>query len=304
MEVKQPTTYEQQIIKLRARGCQISDDGECQKILQNVNYYRLTAYFLPFKKADDTYFDVTIERIYNIYEFDRKLRRILLTAIEEIEIKLRTRLAYYHSHEYGALGYKDSNNFNQKHKHELFENKIKAEISNNRNVLYVKHHLENYEGQFPIWVAVELFTFGMLSFFFADLKGVDRRSVAENDFAVNADVLQSWLACCTDIRNICAHYGRLYYRRFSKFPKTPERYRQLSNTVFDYICIIKYLFPDKQRWNSETLTALEALINEYDGVIKLNHIGFPTNWTDLLNSTEKLDTTNNLVSTQMTTKKR
>lgn len=283
MQSKPPTTYSRQIEILKARGCCIEDDSKCEDILRNVNYYRLTAYFLPFKRPNNTYLDNTsIDRVFSIYEFDRKMRRLLFSAIEEIEIKLRTSLAYYHSHKYGALGYLDCNNFNGLHIQYKFNEKLEKEIKQNEKLLFVKHHIENYDRQFPLWVAVELFSFGMLSFFYADLKRNDQRSIANDDFSLDADVLESWLRCCTDLRNICAHYGRLYYRNFTTTPKTPQGENRLTNSLFGMISMLKGLYPDKVRWNSEILTEIEALVEEYDGAIKLNHIGFEDGWLSAL----------------------
>ena len=31
-----------------------------------------------------------------------------------------------------------------------FQQNIEREIENNKNVLFVKHHIDNYDGQFPI----------------------------------------------------------------------------------------------------------------------------------------------------------
>ena len=65
-------------------------------ILVNIGYYRLSAYFLPFKSFNGTYMDnLSFERVYRVYEFDRKLRNLLFSAIEVIEVSLRTRLAHY-----------------------------------------------------------------------------------------------------------------------------------------------------------------------------------------------------------------
>ena len=66
---KPPITYEQQIEKLRSRGCIIQDEAYAVSVLSKVNYYRLSAYFLSFKQSDDSYstgtdFD-TVYRIYN-----------------------------------------------------------------------------------------------------------------------------------------------------------------------------------------------------------------------------------------------
>jgi len=38
---KKPTTYNQQIEKLRLRGCQVTDVPFCIKVLSQINYYRL-----------------------------------------------------------------------------------------------------------------------------------------------------------------------------------------------------------------------------------------------------------------------
>lgn len=104
--IKNPTTYEQQLAKLKSRGCTTKDDTFCIAVLKRVNYYRLSAYFLPFKNSDDTYGEGTsFEQVFNIYEFDRKLRRIIFSAIEELEVFTRAAFAYFHAHKYGAVGY-------------------------------------------------------------------------------------------------------------------------------------------------------------------------------------------------------
>ena len=102
MELKPATTFDEQIEKLCSRHCIIRDPAFCRAILEQVNYYRLTAFFLPFKNPDGTYTDGTsFYRVYRIYEFDRRLRGILFSAIEQIEVYLRTQLAYFHGHKYG-----------------------------------------------------------------------------------------------------------------------------------------------------------------------------------------------------------
>lgn len=275
MEVKPPATFNEQMEKLKKRGCSITDERECIQILQCVNYYRLTAYFLPFKQSDDTYLSGTsFSRVYRIYEFDRKLRWLLFSVLEEIEIKLRTCIAYFHSHKYGSLGYLEPANFNQKHNHERFIEKLETEIENNKEVPFVKHHIEKYERKFPLWVAIELFSFGMLSYFYSDLKSADMREIAKCDFSQHPVILKSWLRCCTDLRNICAHYAAV--------PVTPKGHFELRNRIFDYIVVLKYLYPHKEHWNNETLLGLRALVDEYSDSVELGHIGFPPDWFDLL----------------------
>ncbi len=106
------------------------------------------------------------DKVYRIYEFDRKLRNLLLTALEVIEISLRARLAHFHSEKYGPQGYLNASNFNKKHQSAVFTDKVNIAISNNKKAPFVRHYIEKHDRNFPLWVISELFTFGMLSRFF------------------------------------------------------------------------------------------------------------------------------------------
>lgn len=284
MEIKKATTFDEQLELLEKRNCYISDPVFCKQVLQQVNYYRFSAYFLPFKNADGAYRDGTsFHRVFRIYEFDRKMRKTLFSAIEQVELYLRTQLAYFHAHKYGALGYMDSANYGTRHNHERFLKLFQDEVKHSENVLFVKHHVENYGGNFPIWVATELFSFGMLSYFYSDMVTADKKIIARDLYETTFGNLDSWLRCCTDLRNICAHYGRLYYRIFSAIPATPNGFpMKLNRRLFDNIVMLKFLYPDRDRWNNEVLTSISALIGEYRGDIALNHIGFPDTWERLL----------------------
>ncbi len=279
--IKPFATYEEQIEKIKSRGCIITDETACLEILKNINYYRLTAYFLPFKKSDDSYLEGTdFFRVYRIYEFDRKLRNIIYSAIEVIEISIRAKLAYHHSKTYGPLGYLNSDSFNKDHDHEKFQTNLNREINNNDKVLFVKHHLEHYDKQFPFWVVSELFTFGMLSYFYNDLRTADKKAIV----GVHYKEMVSWLRCCTDLRNICAHYGRLYFRIFSAIPAGLHLEHNQERRLWGAISVLKVLYPDKDKWLKEFVIPLFSLIDEYQDAISLKHIAFPETWFEQLNS--------------------
>jgi abortive infection bacteriophage resistance protein len=71
--VKQPTTFEQQLSLLKQRGCIVENDDAALKVLSDINYYRLSAYFLPFMKGDEYVEGTSFTKVFAIYEFDRKL---------------------------------------------------------------------------------------------------------------------------------------------------------------------------------------------------------------------------------------
>lgn len=284
MEIKPATTYSQQIEKIKERGCNIQDEDFAEMVLSQLNYYRFTAYFLPFRKDDGTYIEGTdFERVYQIYEFDREMRLLLLGALEQIEIFMRSQLAYYHGHAYGPMGYMDRKNFNSKHQHDKFLKNFNREIENNRNSKIVKHHKFKYGGNFPVWAAVELFSFGMTSKFFSDMKRRDRINLANQTIFSDEEKVQSWLKCCTDLRNICAHYGRLYFRNFPSIPAAPqEGDPPMGMSLFDEIIAAKMLYPDSDTWNSVVLAGIESLIDKYENAIELNDIGFQEDWKNAL----------------------
>lgn len=286
-ELKPATTYDEQLSKMKLRGCIIADETWAKNILKQINYYRLTAYFLPYKEPDETYADgTTFTNMYRIYEFDRKLRNLLFTTIEEIEIMLRTQLSYYHAHKYGALGYENRENFNNRHNHDKFIKQIEEDIEHNRNKPTVKHHREIYAGKFPIWVVIELFTIGQLSIFYSDMLRVDKKAIARELYGTTDTNMESWLKCLTELRNNCAHYSRLYDMIFISTPASPKNFMySLRNRVFDYIVVLKFLYYDPIKWKNEFMPHLEALINEYDTSIQLECIGFPKEWQEILYAT-------------------
>ena len=278
--IKPPTTYNQQIEKLRSRGCIIADEAQAVEILSKVNYYRLTAYFLPFKQADETYSAGTdFNDVYQIYEFDRKIRNLLFAAIEEIEVNLRSTLAYYHAQKYGALGYLDKKNYYPKHDHTKLLDRIDVEKKKRIKEPFVQHHITKYGGIFPIWVVIELFTFTTLSHFYADLQVDDQKHIARTFYNTHNKTLRSWLRCSTDLRNFCAHFGRLYFRIFTSIPDgIPELDKSNHRSLFAVIMVLRNLYADPTKWNKEIYMQICSLIKEYSKSIRLSHIGFPTDW--------------------------
>ena len=281
--LKPAKTYDEQLMTLKKRGCSVDDDEFCRKKLSEINYYRLSAYFLPFKCDNDNYKDGTsFNRVYRIYEFDRMLRSVLFSALEEIEVYLRTKIAYYHAHHYGPSGYLSAENFAPKHNHGKFLDKLNLEIQNNQKVPFVRHHIDCYDGVFPIWVITELFTFGMLSYFYSDMKTTDKKQLSKNLYQTVPKNMASWLRCCTDIRNICAHYGRLYYRIFPAIPAGLNLDESEQRRLWGTILAIRALYPNQEKWNITVVGAIEALIEEHSEDIELEHIAFPCDWLNKL----------------------
>ena len=281
-QLKKPTTYQEQLTLLQQRNIIIDSPDHCSEILESISYYRFTAYLLPFKQKDGSYkVGTTFQRAYRIYEFDRQLRNILFAALEEVEVFLRAKFSYFHAHKYGAEGYMNPANFSADLQFDKFKGNIERTIDDNKRSAFVIHHKKHYDGHFPIWVIMELFTFGMLSRFFSDLTTADQKVLAKEICDTIPKNITSWLRCCTDLRNICAHYGRLYYRKFPAFPAAFTLTPLQINKLWGAVLSLHALYPHTTKWNNEILPRVQALFEEYSADISLHHIGFPDNWVHI-----------------------
>lgn len=296
MNTKEPELFCRQVNKLIEHGCEITDYEQAIMILNKINYYKLSAYFLPFRDNDGNYKQgTTLLQVYKIYEFDRKLSAFLYGIIQKIEVFVKTQIAYYHSNKYGALGYLDHSNVADKmiEKHKKLIDNFNTEVKRNKELPFVKHHIDNYDGKFPLWVAVELFTLGNTSQFYSQMKTADKKVITRSISYITQtectySQLESCLRCLTTLRNKCAHFGRIYYSRFKWFPSLPyeEEYKAYARGrnfiyLYPYLYIMKVLYPSPESWNG-VVTELAALTEEYSNYIDINCIGFPDNWEEQL----------------------
>lgn len=285
------TSFETQIKKLKTRGLVIDDEEFVKDTLSRLNYYYITGYLHDYRirisdeEISDNYIPGTkFEEIYNIILFDMKLRSILSYVLEIIENHFKARLGEYFAYTYGAEGYLNPDNFKSDKVHEGTMNKLKKQKEINKNIPFIKHHLKIKDEKIPIWVAIQIYNFGMLNYFYSNMKTKDRKNIAKL-FDLKHEILQSWMENLNYLRNLVAHNMRLYNFKLQYTPKKSDNKMgsnfTVTNKVFDMIYICKY-FISENTWNNDILIQIENLINEYSNYIKLNSIGFADDWKDIL----------------------
>lgn len=278
-------TVEQLIENLKEKGLKISDEDAAKAFLDEVSYFRVVkAYSLGLKEQNGDYYEgVTFDEIVELYSFNTNFRQLLFPQIERIEVTLRSRIANYFSATYGVLGYYDRNNFEDAWYHQEFINDQGREVGYNSRSPFIKNFRENYQGgDIPFYALVEVLTFGTLSKFYRNLLPDAKKAIAAN-YGVNYKYLQSWIESIAHVRNICAHYGRLYNAKLSKTPTLYREYMKIgiSNyTVFAVLTCIKHLIPNDYRWKI-FVEALVGLFEKYPHV-KKETMGFPENWEEIL----------------------
>lgn len=277
---------------LRTRGLIINDYEFASNFLENVNYYRLSAYFIPFYENKDNFKSkTTFESIYNLYEFDRELREIIFNELAKFEVILRAKIAYTHAKYFGAFGYlKDENALNKTYKrkndntktlYDEFMDKIKIEKSRS-NEVFIKHIKTKYNtDDLPIWALSEIISFGTLSRLYSLLPKHLKQEVA-NSFNVNLDikVFENWIIVFCMLRNTCAHHARIWNRQFTpsfKYPKKLSNFlnkESKTNQIFFALSIIIMLLK-----NTEFKDKIFNLFEKYPNIDKAK-MGFIDNWQD------------------------
>ena len=283
--IKLATTYDQQIDLLEKRGLLITDRVKAKDVLSRLNYYTFTGYLHDFKVDGDKYIEsLSFEKVYNIIEFDRRFRNVLVYAIETVEQTIKTKIAYNFAHSIGATEYLNSTIFKDKKEHDIFMKHLRKNIQNNRNLPFVKHHIKAYGGVLPVWVAVEIFTLGMIYNFCKNLPTKNQKEIARG-YNTGPVQLLSWLENVKYIRNMIAHYMRLYNFKLQKTPMKcwkNHAFKETTYKIFDIIYVIKFLILDDGEWNNYILSNLGALFSQYDEYINKQCLGFPENWESIL----------------------
>ena len=213
---KPPLSLPQQIDLLTSRGLAVKSQPKADAFLSQVNYYRFSAYCLPFESARHQFKKgVTFEEIRELYEFDRRLRFLIDEALEIIEIAMRSVVAYQLSHKYGPFVHEDSSKFYARFDHAVWIAKVHEETERSTET-FITHYRNKYEGfpAMPIWMVVETMSFGGLSKLINNLLRVDQIEIAKK-FGLHSTVLTSWLHTFTYVRNICAHHSRLWNRELA-----------------------------------------------------------------------------------------
>lgn len=262
------------------------------KILEKVNYYRLSAYGIGLKKdanSEEYRDDITLEHIFCLYCFDSEFRNDIIHIVEQLEVQLRTQISYCLSIKYGPEGYVDVRNFNDKKNrngksvHGTIMDSFKNEVKHCKNLPFVKHHQDVYDGHFPIWAAVELMTFGNITSIFDIMKSEDQKSIS-SFYSTSPNHLKSWMLALVEIRNICAHYNRLYNMPLKQTPflyKENLKYRSKQNKVFPVFLVIKRMLHSNEQWES-FLRDIVKTISKYQDIVILSFIGFPPDWKNIL----------------------
>lgn len=277
---------------LKKRGLIIYNEAKAINYLNNIGYFRLSAYFYPLlkiPKADHIFKnDSTFEQALDLYRFDRKLRVLIFNEIEKIEVAIRSVMINTACNHLKDIFWITDNRYfyNQTY----FQNsiaEIDSELSKSKED-FIKHFDDAYSDTYPpAWMISEILPLGNICRIYKNLNDFTLKKKIAGHFQLHPKVFESWLMTISGLRNICCHHSRLWNRVFPVQAIAPKNTKNSwvgnsfeagNDRVYFRICIIRYILFSVSP-NNTFKEKLIDLLSKYPNV-DINAMGFTPDWSN------------------------
>jgi len=308
-------TVPEQVQLLSSRGMTIPDRSSAEHWLGVVGYYRLSGYWYPYRvrqpgssdRADQFTPGTSLDQVVALYDFDRRLKLLVVDALERVEIAMRFRVGYALGRR-GAYAHLSPTNLDgaftrsRPGRNSTYDTWLRktgaAQASPHED--FVEHFRTKYYGRLPVWVVTEILDFGSLSFLYAGLKRPDRDEIAHelgvSDMAGAGDgaALRNWMQVLNYLRNVGAHHSRLWNRNMTvQLTAAPLRHnpalRHLTTgpdagrfRVFGALCVVNFLLDQVSpghRWAQRVRRLVETGLPPSGR--SPSEMGMPEGWASL-----------------------
>lgn len=294
---KPPLSIAEQAKQLLNRGLLCNDPQRLEHYLAHIGYYRLSAYCLPFEQPStdpagsrNHQFKpgTTFDQVLGLYIFDRKLRLLVMEAIERIEVAVRTRWAGAVALRHGSHAHMQSGLFKCPWQHARDLARIAGELEKSSET-FVVHYRSRYTEPFlpPIWAIVETMSLGTLSRWFENTKDTEAKKEVMRGLGLpTIEVLENVLHALTPVRNVCAHHGRLWNRSFAMSLPAIKRMRDRlvppdaphnqAHHIYNFLVVMEALMRainPATSWAGRLMSLLDTVSAD-----KHRAMGFPDDW--------------------------
>lgn len=307
--------YDEQLKRLVDRGMPYADQQRAIRALKHIGYYRFSAYTYPFREFSprdgdgkptgprpDTFQDgSTFETALALHDFDQALRRCLGNGLEEVEVGLRTQVAYILG-KTDPFGHLDRTVLDTAACGEVvdrsdattvfdrFVDTFERQRSEAKNEEYVKHFIAKYDGKMPVWVAAEFMSFGLLVRLYSLLGHREAEKIANLVAIRDRKLVHRYLKALNALRNDCAHHCRVWNRSTiyppAKPPKklTDERLHHLhgadSSRVYPLAALTAH-FAIQLNPATNWPRKFKEVMGKFPGPLGMtpeHQMGFPADW--------------------------
>ena len=279
MTYDQPaTTIAQQLEILRNQGLQITNRSQAVEALSTIGYFRLKNYLMPLMSGepDSPQLQVSLERLIERYDLDTNIKALTFAMCQRIEIRIKAVMSSTLSLRYSpvlpdsAFFHLETASYWQKNLAQVRKQALEREEE------FVSYYQDKYH-EFPIWVNLELSTFGGVSRFYSWLMRDAQKAIAA-EFGISNKYLWSWLRTLTLMRNLCAHQARLLGRTKILSTMIPKKFRCdfPSNSYAAVIFILSKLLTKREF--SGYIYQLSLIIDRHADQTELTELGLTDAW--------------------------
>ena len=220
------------------------------------------------------------------------MRHVVFAELDRIEMAIRTMLGYrlgsidpfiYQDVTCLSAFARQSNKGSRRSRHAVWVEKFERAVSSSKED-FVEHHRRHYHGDMPIWAAVEIMDWGMLSYLY-DFSPTKVRHDIADECGLAAPQLASWLKCLNIVRNYAAHHARMFNRVFDIKPKLrdDEQLQEVagvSTRSFGQLSLIQYLH---RQLDLSPANRLPQLLDAFphNDIVPFSRTGAPDGWERL-----------------------
>jgi abortive infection bacteriophage resistance protein len=286
---KKALEYSELIAQMKCLGLMFHDEKKALRELSDIGYFRLATY-LKFFETDNSHqykSDSYFENAIILYYFDKRLRALLFTAIQSIEVSFRSKVNHYVSLAYGPFWFADVSLFRDYTMYLDNLEKVKREVGRSKED-FILDYFEKYTSPNipPSWKTLEVTSFGTVSRLFCNLSdNAIKKRIARLYNLPQHQVLESWIKGIILLRNCIAHHARIWNRRFPQMPQISSlKLRgawidgmQINPVkLYPLLCCLVYL-EDVIHPDNNFRTQFNALLEEFP-MVNLHYMGFPKDW--------------------------
>lgn len=155
-----------------------------------------------------------------------------MRGTEHVEVALRGSWAYQLAHSGGPHAYLQSSLYRDRREFRSSKLKLQQAVARSSET-YIDHYRRKYIQPKlpPVWMVAEMMSFGQLSRWYTNLADRGLRNRIASPLGLPETVLVPLVRHVTDMRNICAHHGRLWNRGFLHPPKLAQKPADLNGSL-------------------------------------------------------------------------
>ena len=285
---KQPISVADQITLLKSRGFLFVDEHAAIVRLKMISYFRLANYWRPMERDKLNHIfkpGSKFEDVIALYDFDKELRGLIFSAIQCIEIALRTKVIQTVSSAYGPFWFANESYFSNSSIFSKCLVNINDELQRSKEDFLVAHFAKYDDPPYPpAWKTLEVSSFGTLSKLYCNLMNNQLKKQIAREFGLPQHLyLESWIKSLSVLRNCIAHHARIWNRKYPWKPQLPKTLqnpwihgRVSQEKLYAQLCCVAYLM-DVIRPDNDFKQKLKALLRAYT-LVDTAAMGFSESW--------------------------